>query len=78
MNLSMGGHLTHGMPLNISGKWFNIVPYGLDENEEIITLKLKAACLPMTVVACCRVSFLPVGSARRLPEFSVTTYAHCR
>jgi glycine hydroxymethyltransferase len=35
MNLSMGGHLTHGMPLNISGKWFNIVPYGLDENEEI-------------------------------------------
>ena len=35
MNLSMGGHLTHGMPLNISGKWFNIVPYGLDKNEEI-------------------------------------------
>jgi glycine hydroxymethyltransferase len=35
MNLSMGGHLTHGMPLNISGKWFNIVPYGLDQNEEI-------------------------------------------
>jgi glycine hydroxymethyltransferase len=35
MNLSMGGHLTHGMPLNISGKWFNIVPYGLDANEEI-------------------------------------------
>ncbi|BBO19758.1 MAG: serine hydroxymethyltransferase 1 [Rhodocyclaceae bacterium] len=35
MNLSMGGHLTHGMPLNISGKWFNIVPYGLDEKEEI-------------------------------------------
>ena len=35
MNLSMGGHLTHGMPLNISGKWFNIVPYGLDAKEEI-------------------------------------------
>ncbi len=35
MNLSMGGHLTHGMPLNISGKWFNIVPYGLDAREEI-------------------------------------------
>ncbi len=35
MNLSMGGHLTHGMPLNISGKWFNIVPYGLNEQEEI-------------------------------------------
>jgi glycine hydroxymethyltransferase len=35
MNLAMGGHLTHGMPLNISGKWFNIVPYGLNEKEEI-------------------------------------------
>ena len=35
MNLSMGGHLNHGMPLNISGKWFNIVPYGLDAKEEI-------------------------------------------
>jgi glycine hydroxymethyltransferase len=30
MNLAMGGHLTHGMPLNMSGKWFNVVPYGLD------------------------------------------------
>jgi glycine hydroxymethyltransferase len=35
MNLAAGGHLTHGMALNMSGKWFNVVPYGLDENEEI-------------------------------------------
>jgi glycine hydroxymethyltransferase len=35
MNLSMGGHLTHGSPVNMSGKWFNVVPYGLDENEAI-------------------------------------------
>jgi glycine hydroxymethyltransferase len=35
MNLAMGGHLTHGMPLNMSGKWFRVVPYGLDEKEEI-------------------------------------------
>ena len=30
MNLSQGGHLTHGSPVNISGKYFNIVPYGVD------------------------------------------------
>lgn len=35
MNLAHGGHLTHGMPLNMSGKWFNIVSYGLNEAEEI-------------------------------------------
>lgn len=35
MNLGHGGHLTHGSPANISGKLFEIVAYGLDENEEI-------------------------------------------
>lgn len=35
MNLAHGGHLTHGMPLNMSGKWFNVVSYGLNEHEEI-------------------------------------------
>jgi glycine hydroxymethyltransferase len=35
MSLAEGGHLTHGMPLNISGKWFNAVSYGLDAKEEI-------------------------------------------
>ncbi|MCX8085338.1 MAG: serine hydroxymethyltransferase [Rhodocyclaceae bacterium] len=35
MNLAMGGHLTHGSPVNLSGKWFNVVPYGLDEHEAI-------------------------------------------
>ena len=35
MSLAEGGHLTHGMPLNMSGKWFNVVSYGLDENEAI-------------------------------------------
>ena len=33
MSLAEGGHLTHGMPLNMSGKWFNVVSYGLDANE---------------------------------------------
>ena len=35
MSLAEGGHLTHGMPLNMSGKWFNVVSYGLDANEAI-------------------------------------------
>jgi glycine hydroxymethyltransferase len=35
MSLAEGGHLTHGMPLNISGKWFNVVSYGLNSKEEI-------------------------------------------
>jgi glycine hydroxymethyltransferase len=35
MSLAMGGHLTHGSPVNMSGKWFNVVSYGLDAREEI-------------------------------------------
>ncbi|TVO59693.1 serine hydroxymethyltransferase [Denitromonas halophila] len=35
MSLAEGGHLTHGMALNMSGKWFNVVSYGLDKNEAI-------------------------------------------
>ena len=35
MSLAEGGHLTHGMPLNMSGKWFNVISYGLDANEAI-------------------------------------------
>jgi glycine hydroxymethyltransferase len=35
MSLAEGGHLTHGMALNMSGKWFNVVSYGLTEQEDI-------------------------------------------
>ncbi len=35
LSLAEGGHLTHGMKLNMSGKWFNAISYGLDANEEI-------------------------------------------
>ena len=35
MSLAEGGHLTHGMALNMSGKWFKVVSYGLDAKEEI-------------------------------------------
>jgi glycine hydroxymethyltransferase len=36
MSLPHGGHLTHGSPVNMSGKWFNIVAYGLDPTTELI------------------------------------------
>src|SRR3978361_2172485 len=35
MSLAEGGHLTHGMPLNMSGKWFEVVSYGLTADEDI-------------------------------------------
>jgi glycine hydroxymethyltransferase len=35
MSLAEGGHLTHGMALNMSGKWFNVVSYGLNKDEAI-------------------------------------------
>ena len=36
MNLSQGGHLSHGSPVNISGKYFKVVPYGVDKETEVI------------------------------------------
>ena len=36
MSLPHGGHLTHGSPVNVSGKWFNVVAYGLDPHTELI------------------------------------------
>jgi glycine hydroxymethyltransferase len=55
MNLSHGGHLTHGSPVNISGKYFNIVPYGVSEQEEKIDYdelyKLAEKHKPRMIVA---------------------------
>ena len=36
MSLPHGGHLTHGSPVNMSGKWFNVVAYGLEPETELI------------------------------------------
>ena len=36
MNLAHGGHLTHGSPVNMSGKFYNIIPYGVRESDETI------------------------------------------
>ncbi|MGC3962238.1 MAG: serine hydroxymethyltransferase [Rhodocyclaceae bacterium] len=54
MNLAEGGHLTHGMPLNMSGKWFNVVSYGLDANEDIDYAALERQareCKPKLIIA---------------------------
>jgi len=42
MSLAEGGHLTHGMALNMSGKWFNVVSYGLNAQEEIDYDRMEA------------------------------------
>src|SRR5450631_3497226 len=39
MSLPHGGHLSHGSPANMSGKWFNVVPYGLEPETELIDYK---------------------------------------
>ncbi len=55
MNLSHGGHLTHGSPVNMSGKYFNIVPYGVNkETEQIDYAELERLALehkPKMIVA---------------------------
>ena len=55
MNLSHGGHLSHGSPVNISGNYFNIVPYGVSETDERIDydeiLRLAKECKPKLILA---------------------------
>lgn len=55
MNLAHGGHLTHGSPVNISGSYFNIVPYGVDEKTHTIDYdimeKLAEENKPKMIVA---------------------------
>lgn len=55
MNLAHGGHLSHGSPVNVSGKYFNIVPYGVDEETGLIDydkmLETARECKPKLIVA---------------------------
>ena len=53
MNLAHGGHLTHGSPVNISGKYFNIVPYGINDDGFIDydeVKKIALECKPKLIV----------------------------
>jgi glycine hydroxymethyltransferase len=55
LNLAAGGHLTHGSPVNMSGKWFNVVPYGVRQEDHRIDLQevaqLARAHRPKVIVA---------------------------
>lgn len=54
MNLNHGGHLTHGSPVNMSGKYFHIVPYGVNDDGFIDydeVLKIAKECQPKLIVA---------------------------
>ena len=55
MNLSHGGHLTHGSPVNISGTYFNIVPYGVSRETETLDYdemeKIAVSCKPKLIVS---------------------------
>ncbi len=54
MNLAHGGHLSHGSPVNISGKYFNIVPYGVDDDTQRIDYdkmrEIALDCKPKMIV----------------------------
>ena len=54
MNLDHGGHLTHGSPVNMSGKYFNVVPYGVNDEGLIDydrVLEIAKECKPKMIVA---------------------------
>ena len=54
MNLDHGGHLTHGSPVNMSGKYFNVVPYGVNDEGVIDydkVLEIAKECKPKMIVA---------------------------
>lgn len=55
MNLQQGGHLSHGSPVNISGKYFNVVPYGVNDETEMIDYdemrRIALECKPKMIIA---------------------------
>ena len=55
LNLAHGGHLSHGSPVNISGKYFNIVPYSVDDETEMLNYdeirRIALECKPKMIIA---------------------------
>ncbi len=55
LNLAAGGHLTHGSPVNLSGRWFKVVPYGVRRDDHVIDMdevqKLAHAHRPKVIIA---------------------------
>ena len=85
MSLAEGGHLTHGMPLNMSGKWFKVVSYGLNGREEIDYNAMRALALrerPKLIIAgasaySLRIDFERFGEvAREIGAYLMVDMAH--
>jgi len=85
MSLAEGGHLTHGMPLNMSGKWFRVVSYGLNEREEIDYDAMRMLALrerPKLIIAgasaySLRIDFERFGQvAREIGAYLMVDMAH--
>jgi glycine hydroxymethyltransferase len=85
MSLAEGGHLTHGMPLNMSGKWFRVVSYGLNEREEIDYDAMRALAVrerPKLIIAgasaySLRIDFERFGEvAREIGAYLMVDMAH--
>jgi glycine hydroxymethyltransferase len=80
LSLAEGGHLTHGMPLNMSGKWFKVVSYGLNAEEESIDYDRMEALAhehkPKIIIAGASAYALRIDFerfARKLPKTSEPT-----
>ena len=85
MSLAMGGHLTHGSPVNMSGKWFNVLSYGLNEKEEIDYAALERLARehrPKLILAgasaySLRIDFERIGrAAREVGAYFMVDMAH--
>ena len=85
LSLAEGGHLTHGMPLNMSGKWFKVVSYGLNAAEDIDYDKMEALARehkPKLIIAgasafALRIDFERFGKiAKEIGAFFMVDMAH--
>lgn len=73
LDLSSGGHLTHGSPVNMSGKWFNPVPYGVREDDHLIDMdevaRIARECKPKLII-CGGTAYSRVWDFKRFREIA--------
>ncbi|MCP1471376.1 glycine hydroxymethyltransferase [Sphingobium sp. OAS761] len=73
LDLSSGGHLTHGSPVNMSGKWFNPVPYGVRADDHLIDMdevaRIARECKPKLII-CGGTAYSRVWDFKRFREIA--------
>jgi len=73
LDLSSGGHLTHGSPVNMSGKWFNVVPYGVRPDDHLIDMdevaRIARECKPKLII-CGGTAYSRVWDFKRFREIA--------